>query len=230
MSVSPDQLEFDAGGLITAVVQDHLTGEIRMVAWMNRDAVEQTLATKKATFWSRSRGRLWVKGEESGNTLHVTSVLVDCDGDTLLVQCEPQGPSCHTGRDNCFFRPLAFDGEPTAAQEDTSVRPLVEKLEEVLEQRKRSSSAKSYTRSLFDGGSSKIGEKISEEAGEVAAALENESGARVTNEAADVLYHLLVGLRFRDLRFRDVLAVLAARFGVGGHVEKASRPQSSSSA
>lgn len=210
------QLKFDEAGLIPAIVQDGLTGEVRMMAWMNEEALELTLRTRKATFFSRSRNKLWVKGEQSKNTLHVRQVMADCDGDTLLVLCDPAGPSCHTGADNCFFEPLdGGDHDPT--------KPMLERLEGVLEARKQSTGEKSYTRSLFDGGVTKIGEKITEEAGEVVRALTEESDERVANESADVVYHLLVGLRQRGVSWRSVLAVLAGRFGVGGHVEKASR-------
>jgi phosphoribosyl-AMP cyclohydrolase / phosphoribosyl-ATP pyrophosphohydrolase len=212
-----DKLQFNDQGLIPAIVQDYLSGEVRMMAWMNRESLDATLASRKATFYSRSRQKLWVKGEESGNVLHVVSVMTDCDADTLLVLCDPVGPSCHTGRDNCFFVPL--DGESEAAP----ARPMIERLEAVLETRKTSDGEKSYTRSLFDGGAAKIGKKICEEAGEVVEALAAESDERVASEAADVMYHVLVGLRFRGVPWRDVLGVLASRFGIGGHVEKASR-------
>lgn len=222
-----DRLKFNAEGLIPAIVQDRLTGEVRMMAWMNRESLAKTLESRRATFYSRSRKKLWMKGEESGNTLSVDQVLLDCDGDTLLVLCDPAGPSCHTGADNCFFTSL----ENSASLEDSALdggveapaRPLAERLEQVLEERKNSSGEKSYTRSLFDGGAEKIGRKIIEEASEVVEALKSESEQRVASEAADVFYHLLVGLRLRNVSWRSVLEVLAARFGVGGHVEKASR-------
>ena len=144
MGVTTEQLKFDGQGLITAVAQDRLTGEVRMVAWMNREAVEQTLATGKATFFSRSRGRLWVKGEESGNVLLVSDVRADCDADTLLLLCEPAGPSCHTGRENCFFQQVsAGDGDPAgkelAVQDEASIQPFLQRLEAVLEERKHES-------------------------------------------------------------------------------------------
>jgi phosphoribosyl-ATP pyrophosphohydrolase/phosphoribosyl-AMP cyclohydrolase len=211
-----DELKFNDQGLIPAIVQDRLSGEVRMMAWMNQEALDRTLSTRRATFYSRSRQCLWVKGEQSGNTLFVEAVYADCDGDTLLLMCDPAGPSCHTGQQNCFFTPLGED-EPQLAL------PMVERLEAVLETRKSSSGDKSYTRSLFDGGTEKIGAKIHEEASELVQALCSESDQRVENEAADLLYHTLVGLRFRDVPFRRVLAVLAGRFGVGGHAEKASR-------
>ncbi len=214
-----DSLKYDAAGLITAVVQDRLTGEVRMVAWMNEEALQRTLETKKATFFSRSRQKLWVKGETSGHTLHVYDVVADCDGDTLLVLVDPEGPSCHTGRDNCFFERVSEDGTTTI---EPAV-PFFDRLERVLEARKQSTGDKSYTRSLFDGGVPKIAKKIREEANEVIGALEHESDDRVANEAADVIYHLLVGLRLRNVPVRAVLEVLAGRFGVSGHDEKASR-------
>jgi phosphoribosyl-ATP pyrophosphohydrolase/phosphoribosyl-AMP cyclohydrolase len=230
--ISLDSLKFNEQGLIPAIAQDRLTGEVRMMAWMDRSAVEQTLRTRKATFFSRSRGRAWVKGEESGNVLVVHELLADCDADTLLVLCDPAGPSCHTGQDNCFFQPVqvgavaeAAAAEPGAAPPiaDEPGKPFVDRLEALLEARKSSSGEKSYTRSLFDGGPAKVGAKIREEAGEVSDAIAGESDERVTSEAADVFYHLLVGLRLRGVSFRSVLTVLAGRFGTGGHVEKASR-------
>lgn len=212
-----EELKFNDQGLIPAIVQDHLSGEVRMMAWMNLESLRATLETRKATFFSRSRGKLWVKGEESGNVLHVQNVMADCDADTLLVLCDPVGPSCHTGRDNCFFDPLEGESQPLPA------KPMLERLEAVLEDRKNSTGEKSYTRSLFDGGVVKIGKKIREEAGEVVDALADETDERVASEAADVLFHVLVGLRFRNVAWRRVQEVLAARFGIGGHTEKASR-------
>lgn len=219
MSSTLTALKYDERGLIPAVVQDRLTGEVRMVAWMNQEALDATLTSKRATFYSRSRRSLWVKGETSGHVLSVHDVLADCDGDTLLVLVDPAGPSCHTGRDNCFFEAVSADGTETTSP----AVPFLERLEAVLEERKQASGEKSYTRSLFDGGVPKIGKKIAEEASEVVEALDKESDERVASEAADVLYHLLVGLRFRGVPFRAVLETLAARFGTGGHAEKASR-------
>jgi phosphoribosyl-ATP pyrophosphohydrolase/phosphoribosyl-AMP cyclohydrolase len=226
MATSVSDLKFDANGLITAVVQDRLTGEVRMVAWMNQEAVERTLETRRATFYSRSRQRLWQKGEESGNVLLVSEVSVDCDRDTLLVQVDPAGPSCHTGEQNCFFSPL--DGlQPTAAKGEGSeavlALPFMERLERSLEARRVSTSEKSYTRSLLDGGAPRISAKMVEEAGEFSQAIASESDERVASEAADVVYHLLVGLRLRHVGWRSVLGVLAGRFGLGGLVEKAQR-------
>lgn len=215
------ELVFNDQGLIPAIVQDRLTGEVRMMAWMNREALSATLTSGKATFFSRSRNCLWVKGETSGHVLLVEAIYADCDGDTLLVLCDPEGPSCHTGQENCFFVPLGRS--ETDPSERQTAQPLLGRLERVLEARRASDGEKSYTKSLFEGGARKIGDKIREEAEEVSTAISEESEERVASEAADVLFHLLVGLKFRGLDFRKVLAVLARRFGTGGHAEKASR-------
>lgn len=213
-------LQWDRDGLVPVVVQDHLTGEVRMVAFATREAVERTLASGRAHFWSRSRGELWEKGQTSGNVLHVRSVLVDCDADCLVYSVEPEGPSCHTGAPSCFFQKLS-----NGALEQRSEQPqtLLARLEAVLEERKSSTAKSSYVKSLYEGGPARIGEKVREEAAELARALEAESDARVAEEAADVLFHVLVGLHQRGIVWRRVLEVLAKREGVGGHVEKALR-------
>lgn len=213
-------LKFDEHGLIPAVAQDRATGEVRMVAWMNEEAVARTLESGLATFYSRSRKALWVKGETSGHRLHVRSVVADCDADTLLLLVDPEGPSCHTGKPNCFFRTLGPGGPVDDARE---ALPYLFELEAVIHERKRSTADKSYTRSLLDGGAARVGAKVAEEAGELVAALEGESNERVTSEAADVLYHVLVLLGLRDVPLRDVVRELIARSARSGHAEKAAR-------
>jgi phosphoribosyl-ATP pyrophosphohydrolase/phosphoribosyl-AMP cyclohydrolase len=214
-------MKLDPQGLFPALVQDRTTGEIRMVAWMNDEALARTLATGRATFYSRSRGALWVKGESSGHVLHVHEAYVDCDEDTLLLLVDPVGPSCHTGEPSCFFRRLGDDGAPR----DERVRPraFLERLEQEIASRRSSSASKSYTKSLLDGGAPAIGAKLREEAGELADAIATESDARVASEAADVVYHLLVGLASRGVAWQDVVAELGRRSGASGHAEKASR-------
>jgi len=214
-------LKFDERGLIPAIAQDHLTGQVRMMAYMNQAALEQTLASGKATFFSRSRGALWVKGETSGNVLQVVSMLADCDADTLLLMVLPVGPSCHTGRPACFFRRVGSGGELT--DQPSEAAPFLSELGELLESRKASTAEKSYTKSLLQGGPAKIGAKIREEAGELADAIANESDERVLSEASDLLYHAMVGLTQRGLTLRQVIEVLARRTHQSGHAEKASR-------
>jgi phosphoribosyl-ATP pyrophosphohydrolase/phosphoribosyl-AMP cyclohydrolase len=217
-------LEFDAQGLLPVVVQDHLTGEVRMVAFATAEAVRATLETGRATFWSRSRGELWEKGRTSGNAIAVKRVLVDCDADCLIYSSEPEGPSCHTGAPSCFFQTMerTADGE-ALVQKSEQPQTILATVEAILEARKKSTSKVSYTKSLYNGGADAIGAKLREEADELARAVASEPDDRVVSEAADVLYHVLVALRWRAIGLRDVLAVLAARMGTSGHEEKAQR-------
>jgi phosphoribosyl-ATP pyrophosphohydrolase/phosphoribosyl-AMP cyclohydrolase len=220
MSLSHLPLTFDAQGLIPVVVQDHLTGEIRMVAFATNEAVRNTIRTGRATFWSRSRGELWEKGRMSGNDIRVLRVLVDCDADCVVYSSDPHGNSCHTGAESCFFQALEGD---TLGQASQQPQTLFAVLESMLEARKTSTGKASYTKSLYDGGADAIGAKIREEADEFARALGTETDERVANEAADVVYHMLVGLRSRNVPFRRVLLELERRLGTSGHEEKRGR-------
>ncbi len=215
------KVQFDHNGLIPVVVQDHLTGDVRMFAHATVEAVRMTLETGRATFWSRSRNELWEKGRTSGNSLDVKRVLVDCDDDCLIYLAEPQGATCHTGAPSCFFQVMEQDG--AIHQRGATPQTVLARLETQIDARRGSTAAKSYTKALFDGGAASIGAKLREEADELARAVASESEERVANEAADVLYHLLVALRSRDVSWRDVLTVLEARSGVSGHEEKLSR-------
>ncbi|GAB4203646.1 MAG: bifunctional phosphoribosyl-AMP cyclohydrolase/phosphoribosyl-ATP diphosphatase HisIE [Sandaracinaceae bacterium] len=212
-------LKYDAQGLVTVVVQDRLTGEVRMLAHASRAALEATLETGRGTFWSRSRGALWVKGETSGHALRVHEVWVDCDRDAVVYLVDAEGPSCHTGAVSCFFEPLTPSPSAIAAA------PLLVRLERVLAARASATADKSYTKSLLVAGAPKIAAKIREEGDELARAVESETDLQVVKESADVLYHLMVGLLHRGLSLRDVEAELARRFGVSGHDEKAARPK-----
>jgi phosphoribosyl-AMP cyclohydrolase / phosphoribosyl-ATP pyrophosphohydrolase len=213
-------LQFGDHGLIPVVVQDHLTGEIRMVAYANAEAIEKTLETGRATFWSRSRGELWEKGRTSGNAIDVRRVLVDCDADCVVYSGEPHGPSCHTGAEGCFFQVLE---NGALSQASDQPQTLLATLEAVLESRKKATGERSYTKSLYDAGPAAIGAKVREEADELSRALANEGDDRVVSEAADLLYHLLVAIRWRSIPFRRVLAELGRRLGTSGHEEKAAR-------
>jgi len=218
------QLKLDTDGLVTVVVQDRLTGEIRMLAHANEAAVQATLESGAAHFYSRSRQALWRKGESSGHVLRVTEIWADCDADALLYLVDPEGPSCHTGRQTCFFHVL--DSEGLHEQATAQGRALLPRLWAELLARKSAAADRSYTRKLLDEGPAKIAAKVREEGDELARALESESDARVVSEAADVVYHALVGLIARGLELRDVEAELARRFGVSGLAEKASRKRS----
>jgi phosphoribosyl-ATP pyrophosphohydrolase/phosphoribosyl-AMP cyclohydrolase len=201
--VSLDELKFDEHGLIPAVVQEAETGEVLMVAWMNRAAVAATLATGLTHFWSRSRQQLWRKGETSGHTQHVRALYADCDADTLLVQVHQDGVACHTGSRTCFF---------TAVRGDAVAANMLERLERIVESRKATPRAGSYVNGLLAKGEPAIARKIGEEASEViTAALGGEGDRRVIEEVADLWFHTLVLLGARGLRLRDVLEELARR-------------------
>ena len=217
-----DALNYDDQGLVSVVAQDAETGEVRMAAYADRTAVERTLKTREAHFFSRSRQRLWKKGESSGNTMSVREVWVDCDGDTLIYLVDPQGPSCHTGAETCFFRQLDKTGR-LLEEPSTGAAPTLVRLERILRERRDSTADQSYTKSLLDAGPTKIDAKVREEAEELGQALIGEPDDRVASEAGDVLYHLLVGLALRKIALRDLLKVLSGRFSRSGHEEKASR-------
>jgi phosphoribosyl-ATP pyrophosphohydrolase/phosphoribosyl-AMP cyclohydrolase len=198
-----DELKFDERGLIPAVVQEAETGEVLMVAWMDRPAVEATLTTGLTHFWSRSRQQPWRKGETSGHLQHVRGLYADCDADTLLVQVHQDGVACHTGNRTCFF---------TALRRGAPAANMLERLEQVVEQRKAAPEVGSYVSGLLGKGQAGIARKIGEEAAEViTAALGGEGDRRVIEEVADLWFHTVVLLGARGLRVRDVLEELARR-------------------
>jgi len=204
-------MKFDSQGLMPVIVQDELTGEVRMLAYADEAALEETKKTGLATFFSRSRNAKWVKGETSGHRVEVSEVRFDCDEDAALYLGRASGPTCHTGSASCF------------ARNDGARMPFLLRLEAELESRKSSTAEKSYTKSLYEGGALRIGEKIREESDELARAIDGEADSRVVSEAADVVYHVVVGLRHRGVALADVLAELERRFGTSGHAEKAAR-------
>jgi phosphoribosyl-AMP cyclohydrolase / phosphoribosyl-ATP pyrophosphohydrolase len=198
-------IRYDSDGLVPCVVQDSRTGEVLTLAYMNEEAYRLTLATREVHFWSRSRQELWRKGETSGNTLALSALRIDCDGDALVALATPAGPACHTGERSCFFR----DAESGEAPEPALHETLVE-LERTLRSRQEERPEGSYTVELLDD-TELIGAKVLEEAEEVTRAARSESEERVASEAADVLYHLSVLLRSRDVALADVLEVLDER-------------------
>ncbi len=191
-----------ADGLVPAIVQDADTGAVLMLAYMNREALEQTLARNRAVFFSRSKQRLWEKGETTGHTLDVVDVAVDCDNDTLLVSARPRGPACHNGTVTCF------GDEPRSAAGELA---FLAKLESVIAQRASQKPEESYTARLLEKGISRVAQKVGEEGVELALAGVNESDEKVIGESADLLFHLLVLLRARGVPLRSVIAQLEAR-------------------
>lgn len=204
--------EFDPGklryapdtGLIPAIVQDASDGTVLMLGYMNHEAVERTQESLRVTFYSRSRKRLWEKGETSGHTLRLVSMAVDCDGDALLVRATPVGPTCHTGARSCF------GPSPEAGTEAASLGDVLARLENVIDQRATTRPAGSYTASLLESGVLRAAQKVVEEAAETALAAAAEPD-RLSAESADLLYHLLVLWRSAGLEPQQVADELAGR-------------------
>ena len=195
----PDNLKYDASGLIPTVVQDFASGDILMVAFANVEAVRLTGETAIAHFWSRSRGKLWKKGESSGNVLRVREVRTDCDRDCLLVVADPAGPTCHTNARTCF-------GETTATAAGAAAA-----LDAVIAARAAARPAGSYTARLLGAGLDATLAKVGEEAGEFVAAARGEDGQRIVAEAADLVYHVAVALKQRGASLAQVLEELKRR-------------------
>jgi phosphoribosyl-AMP cyclohydrolase / phosphoribosyl-ATP pyrophosphohydrolase len=207
------RLKFDAQGLIPAIVQDATTGRVLTLAYMNRDAVQLSLAEGQTWFWSRSRQKMWHKGETSGNTQQILRAEADCDGDALLVTVQPQGPACHTGKDSCFFNDVFGAEFQPCFGPLTEGRFLttIERLVEVIKARKVELPEGSYTTYLFSKGLDKILKKIGEESAETIIAAKNQSKSELTLESADLLYHLLVLFVNQGLEVENVLAELEKR-------------------
>ena len=195
-----DQVTFDDRGLVPAIVQDAATGAVLMLAYMDREAVEATVRTRQVHFHSRSRGRLWKKGETSGNVLHLVDLRLDCDRDALLVEVHPAGPACHTGSATCF-----------GPANDESLGRFLSELAALLRQRRRDLPEGSFSAELFKGGAPAIAAKLLEEANETAAALQGESRERALSEMTDLLYVMLVLATHLDLRPDEIRASLAEK-------------------
>lgn len=200
MSFDPSKVDFDkGGGLVPAIVQDGATLQVLMLAYMDRAALDETLESGEATFFSRSRGGRWRKGETSGHRIKVQSISLDCDGDTLLLRAEPQGPACHLGTETCFGTGLTRGVGQIGA------------LGRTIAERANASPEESWTAKLLDRGPKRIAQKVGEEGVETALAGAAGDKAELCNEAADLLYHLGVLLHARGASFEDVMQVLAQR-------------------
>ncbi|NMB50277.1 MAG: bifunctional phosphoribosyl-AMP cyclohydrolase/phosphoribosyl-ATP diphosphatase HisIE [Bacteroidales bacterium] len=186
-----------SNGLVPALIQHTLTGQVLMLGYMNKEALKKTQAEGKVTFFSRSKNRLWTKGEISGNYLIVDEILTDCDGDTLLIKVYPQGPTCHTGSTSCF--------------KEESAKGFLYKLEQTIEQRIASDAENSYTNSLFKKGVNKVAQKVGEEAVELIIEAKDNNIDLFKNEAADLLYHFLILLKTKNLKLTDIEEVLQGR-------------------
>ncbi len=230
-----DDLKYDDRGLLPAIAQDAATGEVLMLAYCNREAVRLTQESGFAHYFSRSRQQMWKKGESSGHLQTVRKIAYDCDADTLLFQVDQAVAACHTGRRSCFFNQVdgdtahevgeaLFDPEAVYAGAPTTAN-ILPALAQVAGQRRGGDPETSYVAELLAGGAEHIGAKLTEEAGELAAAVAGEDDAAVVHEAADLLFHMVVALASRDVAPEAVLEELVRRFGTSGHAERAARPQ-----
>ncbi|MBR2360425.1 MAG: bifunctional phosphoribosyl-AMP cyclohydrolase/phosphoribosyl-ATP diphosphatase HisIE [Bacteroidaceae bacterium] len=194
------ELDFDKmGGLVPAIIQDNYTKKVLMLGFMNQEALDKTVETGKVTFFSRTKNRLWTKGEESGNFLHVVSIKEDCDKDTLLIKVNPVGPVCHTGTDTCW-------GE-------TNDEPIMflSYLQDFIAKRYAEMPEKSYTTSLFQAGINRMAQKVGEEAVETVIEATNGTDDRLIYEASDMIYHLIVLLTSKGMRIEDLATELKKR-------------------
>ena len=203
-------LKFDASGLIPAVVQNIETNEVLMVAYMNADTIKQTLETGRATFWSRSRQEVWVKGDTSGNYMYVKEVRVDCDCDCLVVLVNPAGPACHTGNRSCFFRKIE-DGKLVEDSKEQTKTDVLAREQAVVMARNAPPAAGSHTNYLFDKGEDKILKKVGEEAAEVVIAGKNRDKDEISYETADLIYHLTVMLVDNGMTWEDIYKEMERR-------------------
>lgn len=204
MALDPDALDWVKGdGLVPAIVQDSKDGTVLMLAYMNREALDATLATGRVTFWSRSKGRLWTKGETSSNFLELRSIAADCDGDALLIQAEPQGPTCHLGTRTCWGA--------DAPQAPSARFAFLGTLQQVIAERIERRPEGSYTAKLLAEGTRRIAQKVGEEGLELALAAVAQSDAEVVGEAADLLYHTLLLLQVKNLSLETVIIELESR-------------------
>ena len=194
------ELDFEKmNGLIPAIIQDNYTQKVLMLGFMNKEAYEKTMETGKVTFFSRTKNRLWTKGEESGNFLHVVSVKADCDNDTLLIMVHPEGPLCHKGTDTCW-------GDKN--EQDIM---FLKELQDFIDRRRQEMPEKSYTTSLFNSGVNKMAQKVGEEAVETILEACNGTDERLIYEGADLLYHLIVLLTYKGYRIEDLARELKER-------------------
>ncbi|MFC0211867.1 bifunctional phosphoribosyl-AMP cyclohydrolase/phosphoribosyl-ATP diphosphatase HisIE [Paenibacillus chartarius] len=223
----PADIKFDVQGLVPAVVQDVVSKEVLMLAYMNEESLRRTIASGETWFWSRSRGELWHKGATSGHTQSVVSLKYDCDGDTLLVLVEQKGPACHTGKYSCFYNDIpvqnhAEGASPNAGQSTAAADrfAILSELESLIAAREAERPEGSYTTYLFEKGLDKILKKFAEEAAEVVIGAKNNDNDELRYEAGDVLFHLLVLLRERKVPLDAVLRELESR-----HLKGASSDQ-----
>ncbi|GJM16427.1 MAG: histidine biosynthesis bifunctional protein HisIE [Thermodesulfobacteriota bacterium] len=207
-----EQIKFNESGLVPVIVQDKRSGQVLMLAYANKDAIQKTIDSGKSHFWSRSREKLWMKGEESGNVQDIKEVYYDCDMDTMLYLVEQTGVACHTGERTCFYRSLDGNKEAPTFESSNSSKTLDEVYEVILD-RKLNPKDGSYVSGLFEKGLDKILKKIGEEAGETIIGAKNEDKKEVIYETADLWFHSMIVLSYFGITPNDIYEELGRRFG-----------------
>lgn len=220
-----DRVDWQKQELLPVIVQDVQTNEVLMMAYMNREALRLSLETKLAHYFSRSKQRLWKKGESSGHVQHIKQFMIDCDNDTLLLKVEQEGVACHTGRKSCFFTELDSGNETLDVEVDTTAAyGVIDTLYHTILERKNADPESSWTAKLFSKGENTILKKVVEEAGEFSFAVKDDDEEEIVYEAADLTYHVLVALGYKNISPDRIKQELARRFGMSGIAEKAARP------
>ena len=220
-----NRVDWEKSELLPVIVQDVHTNEVLMMAYMNREALQLSLETKLAHYYSRSKQRLWKKGESSGHLQYIKQFLIDCDDDTLLLKVEQEGVACHTGRKSCFFTELDSGTETMAIEVDTTAAyGVIDTLYHTILERKNADPETSWTAKLLSKGENTILKKVVEEAGEFSFAVKDNNEEEIVYEAADLTYHVLVALGYKNISPDRIKQELARRFGISGIAEKASRP------
>ncbi len=218
-----ENIDWDKNPLIPAIAQECDSGEILMLAYMNKEAFDLTLKTKIAHYYSRSRKKLWKKGEQSGHTQEVQEIYLDCDSDTVLLKVKQNGVACHTGRYSCFFNRIDTKQELAPVEKEIDSYSISDTLYHVIAERKNANPEKSYVASLFKKGENSILKKVVEEAGEFCFAVKDKDEKEIVYEAADLAFHTLVALGYADVNPDLVKQELKRRFGLSGIEEKNSR-------
>lgn len=219
-----NEIKFDEKGLVPAIAQDYLTGDVLMMAYMNKEAIEKTIVSGKAHYFSRSRNKLWLKGETSGHFQHVKGMYYDCDIDTLLLKVEQVGSACHTGERSCFYREIETSFKNVAMPcRDVSTAPILDSIYKVILERKKNPGERSYVSSLFAKGTDAVLKKVGEEASELVISGKGGKREEVVYETADLWFHSLVLLGHLDIKPEEVYGELKKRFGTSGIEEKERR-------
>lgn len=217
MKTNINNIKFDKKGLVPAIAQDYITGEVLMMAYMNKEALEKTMSIGRAHYFSRSRNKLWLKGETSGNFQEVKTIYYDCDEDTILLKINQTGVACHTGERSCFFR--KYD----RGEKESADLTVIAELFRTIEERKNASPEKSYVASLYAKGIDKILDKVKEESFELIDAAQTRKKEDIIHETADLLFHVFVLLGQKEISLQEILNELKKRSATSGLEEKASR-------